>query len=346
MDKQKGEPLLTFTAKGIYCPRADVYIDPHKPVSRALITHGHSDHAILGHRYYLCTALTAAILKYRLGSFIQIQTVEYAQPVLINQVRFSFHPAGHIPGSAQIRVSYLDEIWVVTGDYKTEVDEICEAYELIPCHTLITETTFALPVYQWKPQKQIIREILEWYNYNLNSGQTTVLLAYALGKSQRLIHHIPADIPVYTHGSVEQTTEVLRKAGLGLRPTIPVSSRVSKKEIQKGITIAPSSVLNSLWIRSLVNPVTATISGWMALINNRKKQAADHGFTLSDHVDWPSLNEVIKQSGTQKVFATHGYTSLYVDWLCSRGYDAEIVSSAKQPATIKAPETIPFEEED
>lgn len=346
MDKRKGEPLLTFTPRGIFCPKADVYIDPHKPVSRALITHGHSDHAILGHRYYLCTALTAAILKYRLGSFIQIQTVGFGQEILINQVRFSFHPAGHIPGSAQIRVSYQDEIWVVTGDYKTETDELGENYEMIPCHTLITETTFALPVYQWKPQQLIIREILDWYTYNLNSGLSTVLLAYSLGKSQRLIHHIPVGIPVYTHGSVEQTTDVLRKAGLKLRPTIPVSSKVSKKEIQKGITIAPSSVLNSPWIRSLVNPVTATISGWMALINNRKKQAADQGFTLSDHVDWTAINEVVKLSGTQKVYAMHGYTSMYVDWLRSRGMDAEEVSSKLPVEKPNPPESISFEEDD
>lgn len=345
MDKQQGQPLLTFTSKGIYCALADVYIDPHKPVTRALITHGHSDHAILGHRYYLCTGLTSAILKYRLGSFIQTQIIEYSQPITINQVRFSFHPAGHIPGSAQIRVSYHDEVWVVTGDYKTEADDICETYEMIPCHTLITETTFALPIYQWKPQRLILQEIMDWYHHNLGSGQTTVLLAYALGKSQRLIHLIPSEIPVYTHGSVEQTTDILRKAGLGLRATIPVSSRVSKKDIQKGITIAPGSVLNSPWIRSLVQPVSATISGWMALINNRKKQAADHGFTLSDHVDWPSLNEVVKQTGAQKIFATHGYTNIYVDWLRLKGYDADIIPSV-HPEKTKAPEVIQLEEDD
>jgi len=346
MDKPRGEPLLTFTAKGIYCPKADVYIDPHKPVTRALITHGHSDHAIVGHRYYMCTALTSAILKYRLGSFIQIQIVNYGQPIMINQVSFSFYPAGHIPGSAQIRVSYKDEIWVVTGDYKTEADEICETYELIPCNTLITETTFALPIYQWQTQQQIVREILNWHYHHLHSGQSSVLLAYSLGKSQRLIHHIPTDIPVYTHGSVEQTTDILRKAGLQLRPTIPISSRINKKEIQKGITIAPASVLNTPWIRNLVNPVSATVSGWMALTSNRRKQAADFGFTLSDHVDWNSLNEVVKQSGAQKIYATHGYTQVYSNWLRSKGYDAEAVPDKHHVENAKAPDSIPYAEED
>lgn len=344
MHPKHREPLLKFTEKGTYCPIADVYIDPHKPVTRALITHGHSDHAIVGHRYYLCTALTSAIIKYRLGSFIQTQIVEYGQKITINEVEFTFHPAGHIPGSAQIRIQYKGEIWVITGDYKTEADKICETYEMIPCHTLITETTFALPVYQWQPQQQIVNEILDWHLQHLENGQSSVLLAYALGKSQRLIHHIPPDIPVYTHGSVEQTTDVLRKAGLELRPTIQISSRISKKEIQRGITIAPSSVLNSPWIRSLTQPVTATVSGWMLLMNNRKKQAADFGFTLSDHVDWPSLNNVVRETGAQKIYVTHGYTQAYSTWLRSKGYDAEIIEHKFNIGT--APDSIPFEEVD
>lgn len=319
------DPLLSFTPKGIYCSRADVYIDPHRPVNRALITHGHSDHAVAGHRHYLCTSITAAIIRYRLGSFYQIQTHDFGISLDINGVRFSFHPAGHIPGSAQVRVSYRDEIWVVTGDYKTEADALCENYELVPCHHLVTESTFALPVYQWKPQPVILGEILEWYQKNQAQGKSTLLLAYALGKSQRLIHLIPPDIPVYTHGTVEQTTEVLRKAGLKLRKTIPLSSRVTKKEIQKGITLTPGSEINNPWVRSLISPVTATVSGWMTLNTIRKNQAANHGFTLSDHVDWTALNQVVKTCGAQKIWVTHGYTEAYSKWLHTQGYEAEAV---------------------
>lgn len=311
--------LLIYTSRGLYCPLADVYIDPHKPVQRALITHGHSDHAILGHRYYLSTPITAAINKFRLGNFIQVQTIEFGDPIYINQVKFSFHPAGHIPGSAQIRVEYQGEVWVVTGDYKTERDKVSGAFELIRCNTLITETTFALPIYQWKPQAIITKEILDWYQDNLRQGKSSVLLAYALGKSQRIIESIPTDIPIYTHGTVHNTNEVIISAGLHLRPSTKVSSRVSKKDIQKGITVAPASVLNTPWIRSLQEPVTATASGWMALNNNRKKQAADYGFTLSDHVDWNALNEVVFSCGAEKIWLTHGYTTDYARWLESKG---------------------------
>lgn len=311
--------LLTYTTKGLYCPIADVYIDPHKSVTRAIITHGHSDHAIMGHRYYLCTPMTGSIIKFRLGSFIQVQTIPFGESIYINQVRFSFHPAGHIPGSAQIRVEYKGEVWVVTGDYKTEVDQVSGTFELIQCNTFITETTFALPIYQWKPQSIIIEEVLSWYQDNLVNGKTSVILAYALGKSQRIIEFIPKDIPVYTHGTVDNTNDVIRAAGLNMRPSIKVSSRINKKDIQKGITIAPSSVLNTPWMRALQSPVTATASGWMTLNNNRKKQAADYGFALSDHVDWNALNEVVFACGAEKIWLTHGYTHDYSRWLESKG---------------------------
>jgi len=334
----KLKPLLAYTSRGLYCAIADVYIDPHKPVSKAIITHGHSDHATPGHRYYLCTPMTGAIIKFRLGGFIQTQILPFGETLSINQVQFSFHPAGHIPGSAQVKVEYKGEVWVVTGDYKTEIDPVSGTYESIPCHTLITETTFALPIYQWRPQEFIFRDILAWHAKNKSEGKTTVLLAYALGKSQRLIASIPPEIPVYTHGSIESTNEVLRSSGLPLRPTIKVSSKISKKEIQKGITIAPGSVLNSPWIRSLQQPVTANISGWMTLRGNIKRQTADQGFALSDHVDWTALNQVVESSGAEHIGLTHGYTVEYAQWLQSRGKNTFILpeTNALNPANLEA----------
>jgi putative mRNA 3-end processing factor len=326
--------LLTYTAKGLYCPLADVYIDPHKPVTKALITHGHSDHAILGHRYYLCTPLTTAIIKFRLGSFIQVQSINFGEPVMINNVTFSFHPAGHIPGSAQIRIEYGGEVWVVTGDYKTEIDQVSGAFELIRCNTLVTETTFALPIYQWKPQALIMEEIFTWYKDNLESGQSSVLLAYALGKSQRIIASIPEDIPVYVHGTVDNTNDVLISAGLKMRSSAKVSSRVSKKDIQKGITIAPSSVLNTPWIRSLQEPVTAMISGWMTLNRNRKKQAADYGFALSDHVDWNALITVVSACGADQIWLTHGYTTDFSRWLSSIGKSSYCIGTGNKTIEV------------
>jgi putative mRNA 3-end processing factor len=309
-------------------------------VTRALITHAHSDHAIAGHQYYLSTPLTDVILKLRLGTIIRTQKIDWGQKININGVNISFHPAGHIPGSSQIRLEYKGQITVVTGDYKTEYDQVSGAYESIPCNTLVTETTFALPIFQWLPQELIMEEILQWYLSNLALGKTTVLLAYALGKSQRLIQNIPTSIPVYTQAAVENTNLALRKAGLALRKTIPINARISKKEIQKGITIAPSSVLNTPWMISLQEPVTAYISGWMALNKNRKSQTADKGFTLSDHVDWNAINEVVKSSGAENIWLMHGYTDSYEKWLNTQQKNVVNIGShfGFKPVDLENPE--------
>lgn len=319
------DPLIIHTPAGLYCPQADIYIDPIKTVTRALITHAHSDHAISGHRYYLATPLTNAIIKQRLGNYLQVQDIHWGTSITMNGVRISFHPAGHIAGSSQIRLEYKGNVWVVTGDYKTEKDQISGTYELIQCNTLITETTFALPIYQWKPQHIIVNEILSWYHENLGNDRTTVVLAYALGKAQRVIQNIPIEIPVYTHTTVEETNDALRKAGLKLRPTIKISSKTSKKEILQGIVIIPYSVLNTPWLHALHRPVTATVSGWMAIMGNRKKQTADRGFALSDHVDWNQVNKVIRDCGAESIGLMHGYTLALSRWLTNHGKHSFII---------------------
>ena len=334
--------LIQNTPKGLYCTVADVYIDPQKPVSRALITHGHSDHAISGHRYYLCTRLTAAVIKLRLGSFIQTQVVEFGEKITINNVHFSFHPAGHIPGSAQIRVEYKGEVWVITGDYKTEPDRVSGNYELLKCNTLITETTFALPIYQWQPQAFTMREILNWYAYNLAMGKSSVLLAYALGKSQRIIQNIPEEISIYTHTTVEDTNKVLRESGLQLRKTIQINSRVAKKDIQRGITIAPSSILNTPLMRALESPTLGYASGWMALNRFRKQQTAEAGFVLSDHVDWNELNQVVNDCNAENIWLMHGYTKEYQRFLIAQGKNVKDIGSH---FSLKTGDTQPEEED-
>lgn len=335
--------LIQNTPKGLYCPLADVFIDPQKPVTRALITHGHSDHAVTGHRYYLCTKLTEAVIKLRLGSFIQTQVVGFGERITINNVHFSFHPAGHIPGSAQIRIEHKGEVWVITGDYKTEPDKVSGDYELLKCDTFITETTFALPIYQWQPQSHIMNEILNWYKYNLTLGKSTIVLAYALGKSQRIIQNIPDEIPIYTHTTVEDTNKVLREAGLKLRKTIQINSRVSKKDIQRGIVIAPSSILNTPLMRSLESPGLGYASGWMALSRFRKQQAATAGFVLSDHVDWNELNLVIHECGAENIWLMHGYTKEYKQYLTAIGKNVTDIGSHFQ---LKTKDTPLLEEED
>jgi len=211
-------PLLTFTGNGIYCPRADVYLDPWQPVNRAIVTHGHSDHASSGHNYYLCTEETASIIAYRLslGSH-QIQVIPYGQTVNINGVAFSLHPAGHIPGSAQVRVEYKGEVWVFTGDYKLAPDGISTPFELVRCHVFITESTFGLPVYKWKPQSEVFAEINAWWKRNQEEGKTSIIAGYTLGKSQRILANIDTSIgPVFTHGAGDSMNTRMPASGLAL----------------------------------------------------------------------------------------------------------------------------------
>ncbi|NNE21284.1 MAG: DNA ligase-associated DEXH box helicase, partial [Rhizobiales bacterium] len=211
--------LLEFTERGIYCRQADVYIDPWKPVGRALITHGHADHARSGHDHYLSTNSAAPVIRYRLGD-IDLQTTGFGENCTINGVAFSFHPAGHIPGSAQIRVEYAGEIWVVSGDYKVQADNLSEPFEPVRCHAFISECTFGLPVFNWRPQTEVMDEINDWWRENAAQGRVSVLGAYSLGKAQRVMMGVDNSIaPIFTHGAVENTNVVLRRQGLDLPAT-------------------------------------------------------------------------------------------------------------------------------
>lgn len=315
--------LLEFTDKGIYCPPAKVHIDPWRPVERALITHGHADHARWGHRAYLCTKSAKPVIRYRLGD-INIESVEYGEPKTINGVKFSFHPAGHIIGSAQIRVEYKGEVWVASGDYKLEDDGISEAFEPIKCHTFITESTFGLPVYQWKPQESVIQEINDWWANNKATGKVSVLTAYSLGKAQRLLHSVNHEIgPIYTHGAIENTNRIIRKQGIKLPPTRKTTGNISPGAYQGALIIAPPTALNAAWIQKFKPLSIGVASGWMALRNIRRKRTADKGFVFSDHADWQGLNDAITATGADRVIVTHGYTKAFTKWLRQeRGLDA------------------------
>ncbi|MCO6476025.1 MAG: ligase-associated DNA damage response exonuclease, partial [Phaeodactylibacter sp.] len=307
--------LLEFTDKGIYCPPADVYIDPWKPVERALITHGHADHSRWGHRHYLCTESAKPVIRYRLGD-VQIQTIGYGEQISHNGVRFSFHPAGHILGSAQIRVEHQGEVWVVSGDYKLEDDGLSEPFEPVPCHTFITESTFGLPVYRWKKQEEILAEINNWWRKNKAERKVSLLTAYALGKAQRLMRGLDESIgPIFTHGAIENTNRVMRRQGVRLPKAKRVSGKFKKEDYIGGMVIAPPSAINAPWMRKF-SPVSIGIaSGWMALRGARRRRAADRGFVLSDHADWDGLNEAITATGAERVFVTHGYTHIFTRWL-------------------------------
>ncbi|NRB64223.1 MAG: ligase-associated DNA damage response exonuclease [Saprospiraceae bacterium] len=315
-------PLLEFTDRGIYCAQADVYIDPWRPVNRALITHGHADHARWGHKSYLCTRLAKPVIRFRLGP-ISVETVEYGEKRTINGVHFSFHPAGHIIGSAQIRVEYKGEVWVASGDYKIEDDGLATPFEPIPCHTFITESTFGLPVYEWQPQQNIMADINTWWRANTIAGKVSVISSYALGKAQRVMNGLDTSIgPILTHGAVENTNEILRLQGISLPETLRVVQGMKKKSFQNALVIAPPSAVGSTWIKKFQPYSLGIASGWMTLRGARRRRNADRGFILSDHADWKGLNEAITATGADRIIVTHGYTQIFSKWLNEQGYDA------------------------
>lgn len=319
-------PLITFNENGIYCERAGVYIDPSKPVDRALITHGHSDHARWGSKHYLCTTSAKPVIKYRLGNEAKIQSVDYGKNVCINGVNFSFYPAGHIIGSAQIRIEYKGEIWVASGDYKLEEDGLSEPFESVKCNHFITESTFGLPVFDWKRQSEIISEINNWWRTNAREGRVSVLGSYALGKAQRIINHVDHSIgEVLTHGAVEYTNKVLRKQGIQLKHTSKVDNSMHFNRFKGSLVIAPPSSFVSPWIRKFKDCATAIASGWIGV--REMRYPCNIGFELSDHADWKGLNTAVKDSGANHIYVTHGYTEPYTKHLQDLGYDAQIVKS-------------------
>ncbi len=316
--------LLEFTEHGIFCSQAGVYIDPWKPVDKAIVTHGHSDHARPGNKYYLCHKDTAPVIKWRLGAE-HTQKMNYLEPIYINGVEISLHPAGHIIGSSQVRVAYKGEVWVVSGDYKLENDGLSTPFEPVKCDVFITESTFGLPVYKWRPQEEIFAEINSWWEQNKKNGLTSVLTGYSLGKAQRLLHQINRDIgPIYLHGAIYNINRVLIDSGVGISDMPRVLPEMKKEDFQHALIIAPPSALNSPWMKKFYPYVTATASGWMSLRGTRRRRSVDRGFAISDHADWDGLNQAIKATGAQKIIITHGYRNTFARWLRENNYDAQI----------------------
>jgi putative mRNA 3-end processing factor len=338
--------LLEFTDRGIYCPQADVFLDPWKPVKRAIISHGHSDHASAGHGAYLCTTGTAPIIKHRLSLGDQVEALPYGESVTIQGVEFSFHPAGHIPGSAQIRVAYQGDVWVFSGDYKRSADNLSEPFEPVRCHTFITESTFGLPVYQWQPQTDVMADINAWWRKNQAEGKVSVLAGYTLGKSQRVLKNIDPSIgKIFTHGAVHVMNGVLTNIGIHLPETTRVTPEMKKQDFEGALVICPPSAVGSSWIRKFMPFSLGIASGWMLLRGPRRRRGADRGFVLSDHADWNELNATVHDTGAERVFVTHGYAEAFAHWLREKGLDAhevktqfegelaEIVESAGEDAT-------------
>lgn len=318
--------LISFTNKGVYCKQGDFYIDPWRPVNLAVTTHGHSDHVKWGNKAYLCHELTSPILKQRLGD-LNIETLPYGKQISINGVKISLFPAGHVIGSAQVRLEYKGEVCVVSGDYKVTDDGISTAFEPVKCNTFVSESTFGLPIYKWQPQQLILDQIRDWISGNQDKQKTSVLVAYSLGKAQRLVAGLAGYRPVYVHNSIANLNDAFKAVGVNLPETIRITAETSKEDLQKGIVIVPPALAEGRWIKTLTNAATGLCSGWMQVRAGRRWRSADAGFALSDHADWPGLLSAIKATEAEKVFVTHGYSATFAKYLNEIGIEAEEVKT-------------------
>jgi len=331
--------LLVLTDHGLYCPAGGFYIDPWKPVDQAVITHAHADHARPGSRRYVCAESGKAVLAQRVQKDAVIDTLAFGEPRQLGDVLISLHPAGHLLGSAQIRIEHRGHVTVFTGDYKTDADASCEAFELVPCDTFITESTFGLPIYRWPPPEVVFEEINTWWRHNQRQGRNALIIAYALGKAQRVLAGVDRSIgPILVHGSVTKFVEVYRDAGIDLPEVIHATKETIRQHKGRALIVAPGSVIGSPWARRL-NPVSAAMaSGWMRVRGRRRNHALDRGFVLSDHADWPALMDTIQQTGAARVGVTHGYTEPVVRLLRDRGVAAFALATRYTGESIDGPD--------
>ena len=338
----RSNQLLKMTARGLYCPEGDFYIDPWKPVDRAVITHAHSDHARWGMKKYLCSEESERVMRIRLGTEAHIETAPFGKMLSINGVKLSLHPAGHILGSAQVRIEKDGFVAVVSGDYKTEPDATCTPFELLRCNLFITESTFGLPIYRWCGEPELVAQINDWWRSNQSAGKCSILMGYALGKAQRALARLDSSIgPIYLHGAVHRLTEAYRQTGIDLPSTKVVFEADRKSDWSQAIILAPPSAAGTPWLRRFGDISTAFMSGWMAIRGARRRRAVDRGFVLSDHVDWPSLLNVISSTRAEQVWVTHGYSSVVVRYLSERGLDAKVLETqweGEQDAGIEVAE--------
>ncbi len=320
------EDLLRLTPSGLYCPAGDFYIDPWAPVARAIITHAHADHARPGSQRYLTTPTGAPLLARRVGDAV-VQTLPFGERLTINDVTISFHPAGHLLGSAQVRLERRGVAWVVSGDYKLERDRTCEPFEPVRCHVFITESTFGLPIYRWPPQAEVFAEIERWWRTNQENGYTSVLYAYALGKAQRLLAGIDASLgPILVHGAVLPFIQLYRNVGVELPEVFHADEMNARLHRGRALVIAPPSAGHmSGWLRKFGPCSQAFASGWMTIRGARRRRALDRGFVLSDHADWAGLLEAIRATGAERIGVTHGYASQMVRFLQEAGWRAEVI---------------------
>ena len=318
------QDLIVQRPEGLYCPPGDFYIDPWRPVARAVITHAHADHARTGHGHYLAAAPAEGVLRARLGAGIALQSVPYGQAVTHNGVTVSLHPAGHVLGSAQVRLAHGGQTWVASGDYKVAPDATCTPFEPVRCDVFITESTFGLPVYRWRPDAEVFADINAWWAANAAVGRASVLMCYSFGKAQRILSGVNASIaPIVVHSAIQTLNTAYRQAGVDLPETQLVSEVADPEDFKRALVLCPPSAATGPWIKRFGDFSDAFASGWMQLRGARRRGSYDKGFVLSDHADWPGLVGAIGATGASRVIVTHGSIPVMVRYLTSQGLQAE-----------------------
>lgn len=317
--------LVRTTPAGLWCEAGGFFIDAWRPPagSRVIVTHAHSDHAVVGAGSYLTARSGCELLRLRLGPDAAIECLDFGEARQIGDVRVSLHPAGHVLGSAMVRIEHRGEVWVVSGDYKIQPDAASEPFELVPCHCFFSECTFGLPLYRWPDPEEVRREVRSWWAENQAAGRTSVIFGYSLGKAQRVLALLDeAQGPIFVHGAVERFLPAYAAEGVRL----PATTRSERARVRaakgRGMVIAPPSAAGSPWLRGFGDVSTAFASGWMRIRGARRRRNLDRGFVLSDHVDWPGLLETIRATGASRVGLMHGYTAPVTRWLREQGVDA------------------------
>ncbi len=319
------DDLIRATDRGLYCEAGGFYIDPWRPVDRAVITHAHADHARPGSKRYIASRAGERVLRHRLGD-LSLETFDYGEPLDMGKVKVSLHPAGHLLGSSQVRVEHDGRVCVVTGDYKTDADPTCEPFELVPCDHLITECTFGLPIYRWPDPQKLFDDINAWWRGNVEAGKNSVIFAYALGKAQRVLAGLDPSIgPILAHGAVDGLTRAYRESGVDLPPTRHASAEAVKETKGSAMVIAPPSANGTAWMKKLRPCSTAMASGWMAVRGRRRFRSVDRGFVLSDHADWDGLHQTIRDTGAKRIGVTHGYVDAMSRFLNEQGVETHVV---------------------
>lgn len=347
LERTMTDTLLKLTDAGLYCPVGDFYIDPWGSVPRAIITHAHSDHARSGSAQYLAVRESLPLLEMRLGPDAMIHTMEYGDSQLINGAHVSFHPAGHMLGSAQIRIEARGQVAVVTGDFKWGDDPTCRAFEPLRCHLLVMESTFALPIYRWPEVAAEREQIIDWWQSNQQQGKTSVLLVYAIGKAQRMLTMVqPAIGPIYAHGAVRNGCHAYRAAGVDLPEVLAIADAPPRMKWSDALILAPPLAHNSPWLRRFGRVSVAAVSGWMRIRGIRRRRTIDRGFVVSDHADWDGLLRAVEQCAPERIWATHGYSSTFAHYLQQQGYNAEPISTRFEGEPLEVRESDIAEEPD